>query len=1161
MSAGWWLSVNDTVVHAKGEMITWKSQSNNVAEYFGLIRALESALDRGFTRLAMNMDSLLVVQHVLGLWKCKNPVLIELLQYVRALADQFDSFTISHTLREGNTVADALCNKAFEGFKGSGREWYNTVDKLVAGHEVKAKVVIGAGINSSKWMEWKSIVLEELKSFGPMIRNDLIPEPPTFEIFQKTESDIASAKVLPLVSSLDERIAWPYVIEHSALNEMQKLAKEGNIPWDSDRYKTLVPTVNQYGVNVFPYPKCDAQFTTDILRGIGWNLPRLIRAWRGQTADDSRPNKSLDFQRIEKSTAGYEHQSALKTIINDGYGLHWKEPFVGVRPIPKNLSSAEDNAEIMGAMILKQYKKGRLMVFNADEVAVNVPEFASSAYGCVPKANKPLTHACRPIHNQSGPIGCSVNEGLDASLRPDAIWPGAGHIADRILAAARLYGASTLKGFVTDITDAFLQVGLNDHDAQVNGGVLPQSGIATLATSCVFGNCESPAAFRILNCVPHIHGQSSSVINGINTAFDVRFYVDDGNAIEPDLENRLFLAETSLRDSIFDVFGADSIQEEKTTSWATNFTSLGYSWDLPSGTVSIPAEKLLRVKNELLRFSTLTHATITEFRSLVGKLRHVSTCCKPAGALMQMLGGGLSCHKVAGGRQKRKITSSMRTELLWWSSFLTPARFHNLPVEWLGKRENKVCNWIHCYSETNVGVWLVCQSEGTMRYTPWNTSRLVTLLQGIHDSLVAHRPADRMNHTRIIINECGLAKVLNQGSSPDTQVQNLLKSIGKWQLDHRHRISATTPLWENSPPLLLSPCTYHSNTNPLFQISAPPSMAKRLPPLLVVGKHRPSPKAPRQRISDRASTGYSSAPLLTSRPSGSMSSARVTKPPSWPGSQSSVEPRATTRRGKEISTPRTLTKRLPSSGLTSFIETQSCSSMVLPCSWWKLPIKSTKTVRNPRSQSLPVCCSDVAKSYATPTLRGGRSHGGSSSYNISSSVVGESFGKRIMPEMALIKRNVTTESSGTTSCSRIETATPSIIQNQKKSTRFRSPLIMPKQIKLGEETSLPLEHPVTLSSALSVEPSWHSRAEARGNQKGLLTRYQAASNPPTSLEFSREPPRPKEWTRMMLPDIPLGLDTQLHSSKPDTTSSLYGWQDGGQAKPWLATLASRVRSY
>ena len=112
MAAGWWLCSKDSITHAKGEIVVWKSHSNNVAEYFGLIRCLEKALDFGYDALAMNMDSLLVVQQVLGHWQCRNPVLLELLQYVRNLADQFSFFTLRHTLREGNTVADGLCNAA-----------------------------------------------------------------------------------------------------------------------------------------------------------------------------------------------------------------------------------------------------------------------------------------------------------------------------------------------------------------------------------------------------------------------------------------------------------------------------------------------------------------------------------------------------------------------------------------------------------------------------------------------------------------------------------------------------------------------------------------------------------------------------------------------------------------------------------------------------------------------------------------------------------------------------------------------------------------------------------------------------------------------------------------------------------------------------------------
>ena len=142
-----------------------------------------------------------------------------------------------------------------------------------------------------------------------------------------------------------------------------------------------------------------------------------------------RPNKKLDFARLEGVTAGY------------------------------------------GAQILKHYYSGRLLLLNADDVADNVPGFTTSPYPCVPKAHKPLTHACRPIHDQSSPGDQSVNANLDPSLRPHAQWPASKAIADRILAASELYGTTPLYGFNTDIADAFLNIGLHANDVHINGSI------------------------------------------------------------------------------------------------------------------------------------------------------------------------------------------------------------------------------------------------------------------------------------------------------------------------------------------------------------------------------------------------------------------------------------------------------------------------------------------------------------------------------------------------------------------------------------------------------------------------------------------------------------------------------------------------------------------
>ena len=259
MAAGWWLSTDDEIECAKGEIIAWKSPSNNVAEYFGLIRALETALDRGHTSLSMNMDSLLVVQQVLGHWQCKNQILLELLQYVRCLADQFSFFTIRHTLRGGNTVADALCNAAFDGVCGNNKIWLGTVDINIAKQEIQwSKEKWKSEDFLTNWNERWSMVMQELCSIGPMLRNRYIPDMPEFLPFTGNEFN---PKIIA-ESFPSPKSTWTYAIEPSALLEMMILAKEAQVPWDTERFKLLVPTVNQHGVKVLPYPHLDARFTT-----------------------------------------------------------------------------------------------------------------------------------------------------------------------------------------------------------------------------------------------------------------------------------------------------------------------------------------------------------------------------------------------------------------------------------------------------------------------------------------------------------------------------------------------------------------------------------------------------------------------------------------------------------------------------------------------------------------------------------------------------------------------------------------------------------------------------------------------------------------------------------------------------------------------------------
>ncbi len=94
-------------------------QTNNFAEYQGLIAALEYAIKNGPKALKVISDSELLVRQIKGIYKVKNPTLQDLHARAKELIRQLEWFSIGHALREQNQEADRLANDAMD--KGMGR--------------------------------------------------------------------------------------------------------------------------------------------------------------------------------------------------------------------------------------------------------------------------------------------------------------------------------------------------------------------------------------------------------------------------------------------------------------------------------------------------------------------------------------------------------------------------------------------------------------------------------------------------------------------------------------------------------------------------------------------------------------------------------------------------------------------------------------------------------------------------------------------------------------------------------------------------------------------------------------------------------------------------------------------------------------------------------
>jgi probable phosphoglycerate mutase len=89
-------------------------ETNNVAEYYALLAALDYAVNQGIAALRIRSDSELLVRQMQGRYKVKSPELKPLHERAAKLARQIGYFTIEHVRRELNRDADALANVALD---------------------------------------------------------------------------------------------------------------------------------------------------------------------------------------------------------------------------------------------------------------------------------------------------------------------------------------------------------------------------------------------------------------------------------------------------------------------------------------------------------------------------------------------------------------------------------------------------------------------------------------------------------------------------------------------------------------------------------------------------------------------------------------------------------------------------------------------------------------------------------------------------------------------------------------------------------------------------------------------------------------------------------------------------------------------------------------
>tara|TARA_B100000902_G_C27313807_1_gene920019 strand:- start:3501 stop:3899 length:399 start_codon:yes stop_codon:yes gene_type:complete len=87
-------------------------ETNNIAEYTGLIIGLSEAINLKIKKLNVKGDSELIIKQMNDEYKVKSTHILQLFKNAKKLTELFDEITFNHVYRNDNRRADELANNS-----------------------------------------------------------------------------------------------------------------------------------------------------------------------------------------------------------------------------------------------------------------------------------------------------------------------------------------------------------------------------------------------------------------------------------------------------------------------------------------------------------------------------------------------------------------------------------------------------------------------------------------------------------------------------------------------------------------------------------------------------------------------------------------------------------------------------------------------------------------------------------------------------------------------------------------------------------------------------------------------------------------------------------------------------------------------------------------
>ena len=758
-----------------GEIVSWGASfsgdggSNNVEEYRGLLAGLLDVKERRNTPFDLIVaigDSRLVIDQMEGKCNVGNK-LCHL--YHQALDTVVGLHVIYRWIpREINEGADAMTHVARDHkdlfdpcMLKSSEEWKSFLKPLFNGFNSLIKIV-GKKREEYDCME-EAWALAKFNAYEKMSR-----------IFGLMKGDRAYFST-----------HGGKMITNETVDSAASTAHTGE-EWKA-RWNVPIQNVNVVEVNNIQDLNHIAAETTSSLQRLKWKMPMLIKKMRNE--ENQLPNPYLKPETYLEKLSGYPELNTIIHIAQYGVEVKMKTDFRAPRPWKGNYVREELAIQLVIKEFVKLYNAGRGILVDAKSIAKEIGSVVVSPVGAVPKGGKPISEALRVIGGLSSPAGASINECTDMEI-PDAKFGKIQEIADRILESRWNNPSGTeIMGLTADIDSAFYQIPVAADSAGLFALVIPGTSIMWIPYALTFGWKGSPGFFAVfVKGVRWYQRSSGSEIRKMWKAFHCFIWVDDIVIIEPNVGDRLVLAEQNLREGVDIVFGPVGWKKQKFQTWTTEWESLGLLWNTKSCTVEMTSSKLLGAAEILEEIVNMESIPLKAVQSILGKLRHLSSCVPVAKAFVQRL---QQLVNTAVREEEEWIFNFKlsRPDVQFWIKHLREVDFSAWPLEAFGT------------SGTAAAIWTCgVLNNGPMVY--WNGKECSILFEGKSNLSLegfiwlvwkaTHRWMEEIRglNTRVplimlLVPSVTWANAINKGNAVKQGAQDALRALASLQLKNR----------------------------------------------------------------------------------------------------------------------------------------------------------------------------------------------------------------------------------------------------------------------------------------------------------------------------------------------------------------------------------------